>query len=107
MTFTRMFITTMLQSTMMYIVIYTASQPFKVGDGFCDGNLYNVSECGFDGGDCIGIDKQLNIDYLYCDAYFPTALGNGRYRGDYNARECGLDSGDCLLINIEIQRWNM
>ena len=34
--------------------------------------------------------------------YFPTALGNGHYRGDYNARECGWDSRDCLLINVEI-----
>lgn len=39
-----------------------APQPEKVGDGHCDGILYNTTECGWDGNDCIVKDDDDDDD---------------------------------------------
>lgn len=31
--------------------------PMYIGNGHCDGGLYNTTECGWDGGDCVDIDS--------------------------------------------------
>ena len=31
----------------------TVTYPALIGNGMCDGGVYNTTECGWDGGDCI------------------------------------------------------
>jgi hypothetical protein len=52
-------------------------EPFRVGNGHCDGGPYNTTECGFDGGDCIGIMTDFNLDYPDCKVAKPEKLGDG------------------------------
>jgi hypothetical protein len=74
-----------------------------IGDGFCD-DVYNTTECGNDGGDCIpckdgytGFNCTLYLPN--CTVTFPESqwIGDGACDGDvYNTTECGYDGGDCL-----------
>jgi len=61
----------------------------RVGDGVCNGGLYMVEQCGFDGGDCANcaVHKMYMVGDSFCDG------------GDYNTLECGWDGGDCLEFN--------
>ena len=83
-------------------VIYT----YYIGDGWCDGGIYNTPECGFDGGDC----DWFNADFPNCTVEDPWRLGDGvcfgRGRG-YNTPECGFDDGDCDDINAQYPDCNV
>jgi hypothetical protein len=65
--------------------------PSRLGNGICDGGLYNTKECGFDVGDC---DKCNSI----IDDY--SRVGDGVCdSGQYNTDECNWDGGDCFCMN--------
>jgi len=58
-----------------------------LGDGFCDGGMYNTESCDYDGGDC-----------LECNALVPnsTKIGDGVCDGPaYNTLICWWDGNDC------------
>ena len=63
-----------------------------VGDGICH-NGNNVEHCGFDGGDCAGID----IETLTC--FRPDWLGDNGCDDENNLEVCGWDGGDCYYPN--------
>lgn len=63
----------------------------KIGDGICDGGLYNRYECDFDGGDCV----NFQLAYPSCNANEPSKLGNGECDKEYATESCGFDGGDC------------
>jgi len=69
----------------------------RIGNGECDGGLYNRVECDFDGLDCI----NFNIGYPSCNAISPTELSNGYCEKDNNTTECRYDGGDCCPNNNE------
>ena len=63
------------------------------GDDFCDHEIttYNTYSRGFDGGDCLELNKYPN-----CDVNNPGWIGNGicdRDKDGYNTEEesCGFD----------------
>ena len=67
------------------------SVPSRLGNGFCDGGVYNTEECGWDDGDC------ALFKYPDCTVEFTWFIGNGECdHGDYNTFQCGWDGGDCL-----------
>lgn len=81
----------------------------RLGDGYCDGYVFNTEICGFDDGDCL----EFNEKYPMCcglENYTLNELWNEYSRlehvfalGDgicdnvpiYNGPECGYDGGDC------------
>jgi hypothetical protein len=77
----------------------------QIGNGVCDGNEYNTTECGWDDGDCLPCDDEYFG--FYCDLHYPNCLvpvpefiGDGMCDGyDYNTTECGWDGGDCIPCN--------
>ena len=70
-----------------------AENPSWIGDGDCDGGLYNTLTCGWDGGDC----EQFNEIYPNCTVELPSWIGDGWCDdSSYNITECGWDGGDCL-----------
>lgn len=80
----------------------TCAAPHTVllGDGACDGGLYNTPECAFDNGDCI----EFNTLYPNCTVEYPYFLGDGACDGldgggEYNTLQCGYDGGDCGIFN--------
>ena len=65
-----------------------------IGDGFCDGGMYDREICGWDGGDCIV------QGYPDCRVDEPDYISDGGCDGgQYNTEECGWDGGDCLEFN--------
>ena len=67
-----------------------------IGDGTCNGGVYNTEECGFDGGDCL----DFNNRYPNCTVDVPYFIGDGTCNGGmYNTEECGFDGGDCDYFN--------
>jgi len=61
--------------------------PARIGDGVCNGGMYNTSKCDFDGGDCRG-----------CSVQKPSWIGNEICDGgEYAMEACGFDGGDCPL----------
>ena len=92
-----------------------ASSISFVGDGDCDGGLYNTRGCAWDGGDCCNSTCApasyscsddfdcRDTDIYDSDEYYPDCtasvkgwLGDGACDGgDYNNAECGWDGGDC------------
>jgi len=61
----------------------------KIGDGKCDGGLFNRYECGFDGGDCI----SFRLAYPDClgPKVDPAKISNGECDHENNYKECGYD----------------
>ena len=77
--------------------------PSLIGNGFCEG-LYNTSECGWEGGDCLPCDDgyfglDCTLFYPNCSASYPESMviGDGLCDGLYNTEECGWEGGDCCL----------
>lgn len=69
-----------------------------VGDGYCSGALFNVPECGYDGGDC----DEFNIKYPDCPVVqSPFKIGDGCCNNDprYNNPLCLYDGRDCIVFN--------
>ncbi|KAL0248712.1 hypothetical protein GEMRC1_003946 [Eukaryota sp. GEM-RC1] len=90
-----------------------------LGDGRCD-SACNNEDCGFDDGDCEGVDpddnQQSNFfswnsfstsfsqNNRYCSTgCFVTWIGDGYCDSMCNNRECGYDGGDCVLINTDLE----
>jgi len=72
----------------------------KLGDGICNGGYLNTEVCGFDGGDCIQNNIDLQQQYPGCVVLNPHWIGDGRcYGGEYNTEQCGFDGGDCIEFN--------
>ena len=66
--------------------------PSLVGDGMCNGGLYNTAECLWDAGDCI----YYNTMYPNCHVPNPSLIGDGKCDGDeYSTEQCDWDGGDC------------
>lgn len=70
-------------------------EPSDLGDDYCDIKL-NRTECGFDGGDCLGPDLCLvqRKNWLgdnFCDG------------GEYNTERCNFDYGDCDACNAALE----
>lgn len=65
-----------------------------LGDGRCDGGMYNTEVCEWDGGDC----DEFNKKYPDCIVPFPTSIGDRRcsIKGNHNTKECGWDGLDCF-----------
>lgn len=61
-----------------------------MGNGFCDGGIYNTATCAFDRGDCMNC---TNADL--------SSLGNGICDNVLGTRECGYDGGDCPISTLE------
>jgi hypothetical protein len=74
-----------------------------IGNGFCD-DVYNTTECEYDGGDCLPCkDGYIGFNCTFylpdCSVPFPESqytIGNGFCDGLYNTTECEYDGGDCL-----------
>ena len=71
-------------------------KPCLVGNGVCNGAVYNIEKCGCDGGDCI-IPQYPN-----CIANEPSWVGDGTCFSQYNIAECGWDGGDCIELNFDL-----
>ncbi|KAL0223712.1 hypothetical protein P9112_003102 [Eukaryota sp. TZLM1-RC] len=77
-----------------------------IGDGRCDG-VCNNKECGFDGGDCEGVEtetatsswswqSETSNNAKYCSTgCFVNWVGDGMCDTNCNNKECGFDGGDC------------
>ena len=72
--------------------------PSLVGDGMCNGGLYNTAECLWDAGDCI----YYNTMYPNCHVPNPSLIGDGKCDGDeYSTEQCDWDGGDCPVAEDE------
>ncbi len=73
-----------------YYDYYYHYGPHYIKDGRCH-SMYNTSECGYDGGDCIEFREQ----YPNCTVETPEWIGDGECNlGQYYTEECGYDGGD-------------
>jgi len=63
----------------------------KIGDGTCDGGVFNTIQCDFDGGDCV----LFNLAFPECDAKNPSLIGDGTCQEENNTENCGFDGYDC------------
>ncbi len=63
----------------------------NIGDGKCEGGIYNTIDCDFDGGDCL----EFNMQYPNCKALDPFKVGDGTCDQAYNIPECNFDGNDC------------
>lgn len=87
------------EGTDCFIPDYPACQvPFAsyIGDGKCNGGVYNTEDCGWDGGDCV----EHNANYPFCNFTTVANIGNGLCdKENLNVQECGFDGGDCNEFN--------
>ena len=78
-----------------------------VNDKYCD-KACNVSECDWDGGDCIGVKKKTQFNYqgwqsqhgsyriMFCSPGCADTWVGDRYCDvACNVAQCGFDAGDC------------
>ncbi len=78
-----------------YCAISVADIP-KIGDGKCEGGIYNTIGCDFDGSDCV----SFNLQYPNCNkALEPWRIGDGICDDIYSSPECGFDGNDCCPFN--------
>jgi len=79
---------------------YYDTDASKLGDGVCDGFVYNTEVCGFDAGDCVLNNTNLQQQYPECLVQNPSWIGDGFcLGGEYNTEQCGFDGGDCIEFN--------
>mmetsp|Transcript_3795 Transcript_3795/g.4652 ORF Transcript_3795/g.4652 Transcript_3795/m.4652 type:complete len:275 (+) Transcript_3795:119-943(+) len=89
-----------------------AGSPF-LGDGYCDGLVFNTEVCGFDAGDCLHLNKKypncdVTKDFTLLELYIKNqeieaspiirkSIGDGVCENFklYNVPECGFEDGDC------------
>lgn len=72
----------------------TVENAARIGNGACDiAGDYNTEECGYDGGDCSGVEGCTIDESLY---ELETSLGNGACDKIFNRTECNFDDADCL-----------
>lgn len=71
------------------------SEIHKLGDGMCNGGVYNSFQCNFDGGDCL----NFNMAFPHCKSLNAYEVGDGTCQEKHNTKECGFDAGDCCLIS--------
>lgn len=72
----------------------TVANAARIGNGVCDiAGDYNTEECGYDGGDCSGVEG-CTIDESLSE--LETSLGNGSCDKIFNRAECNFDDADCL-----------
>lgn len=77
------------------------SLPSLLGNGYCNGGVYNTEACGFDHGDCVE-DTIANLSVKGCSVPLPELLGDGKCQGGpYNTEACDYDGGDCIKFNEE------
>jgi hypothetical protein len=86
----------------------------RLGDGFCDGYIFNTAICGHDNGDCDEFNKgypqccglqnytmiELYNIFIRSEDHYH-ALGDGVCDGNYmyNIEKCGYDGGDCAACH--------
>ena len=76
----------------------TVESPWRVGNGYCEGGIYNTTECGWDGGDC----EDFSVEYPNCNVEYNWFIGDGFCDGGaYNTLECGWEEGDCDDFNAK------
>ena len=72
----------------------TVENAARIGNGVWDiAGDYNTEECGYDGGDCSGVEGCTIDESLY---ELETSLGNGACDKIFNRTECNFDDADCL-----------
>ena len=68
-------------------------RPYLIGNGLCDGGVYNTEACKWDSGDCADFNAKNLTD---CDVKYPNRIGNGACDGgEYETEACAWDGGDC------------
>ena len=66
-----------------------------VGNGRCDGDLYNTIECGWDGEDCLDFNDKYGGNCTVANPYW---LEDSFCHGDeYNTEGCNNDNGACKI----------
>jgi hypothetical protein len=82
-----------------------------LGDGHCDGDVYNIDSCGWDGGDCCfltctpgeydcDVPLGLCLNTLTCQSD-ESQVGDGYCDEDSNTELCNWDGGDCCESTCE------
>jgi hypothetical protein len=78
----------------------------QIGNGVCDGDDYNTTECGWDDGDCLPCNEDgyfgpnCTLHYPNCSVPYPELIGDGSCNGEpYNTTACGWDGGDCVFCD--------
>ena len=69
-----------------------------LGNGICNGGLYNTKDCDFDNGDC----EEFNVNFPGCAALEPSKVKNGKCDNaidGHNTELCKFDGGDCDNYN--------
>ena len=78
--------------------------PYWLGDGNCNGDAYNATECGWDDGDCV----RFNLQHPDCNVDDPDNIGDGTcHGGAHNTEACGWDGGDCAGFNEQYPGCNV
>ena len=81
-------------------------RPWHIGDTYCDDELNNPG-CNYDGGDCCGLDVNVNFCsqctcYENCAASFEL-IGDGYCHDATNNVNCNFDGGDCCTVCINTE----
>ena len=78
---------------MMFNLLYPNCKvvyPHQIGNGACDGEGYNISECGFEEGDCCDVEHEDLIGNGLCDRRGHNMASFLFDEGDFN--ECNKSS---------------
>lgn len=60
-----------------------------IGDGECDGRVYNTTECGLDAGDSYGFNEDI---FRLCNVENPCWCCGRAFK----TTNCGIDGRDCF-----------
>ena len=67
-----------------------------LGNGYCDGKVYNIAECFFDHGDCNELNFNKTSQYPSCKVKNIGWINDGICDGfEYASQDCDMDGGDC------------